>query len=440
MQPETKPPPFVSGRKAQLIPMFVASLSKRQTGPFFLRLMSVGASLLTNILVARRLTLDQIGIYYLYVALAYVGNAGFYVGIGVVLQRQCASLAHASTLHKSFLLRFLILSLLSGTLLVTLLSTGYLYRQFGGELWQAGLWCAALSGATYVSSVSKDLLALGKKLAFAASLSLAEQILRLVFVAFATSGAAVGALEIVGASVLALTFVGVSGLIVLLTIFRPSLEPASSVTARDALHTVAPISTSGLLNWLQLQAYRPALLYLDAHPSVIGITSLLTVLGMTGANPLLATISQAYIPSLYSSVPYAFQRCLKALLKFGFGLAAISLPFASVFLYLSGRSTLLFYVLIAPIGVLVEAGNNVIGAFMHDRNSRGESMWVLAVAGSIGVVTAILSWIVPIGSDYRPYVLAIGMILSQFVVILFLAFNRKARVNREHVDRNGGTK
>ena len=81
----------------------------------------------------------------------------------------------------------------------------------------------------------------------------------------------------------------------------------------------------------------------------------------------------------------------------------------------------MLYLLLVPIGVLVETGNNVIGAFIHRQNSFGRSMWHFASAGTVGILIIGLSWLMPVRSAMVPYSLGMAMIASQIGVVATIA-------------------
>jgi hypothetical protein len=200
------------------------------------------------------------------------------------------------------------------------------------------------------------------------------------------------------------------------------------VTLQDIASTVAPIGFSGLMNWLQLQSYRPVLLYYGIRPEIIGIASLLTSLGMTGANPILSVIAQTYIPRLYAGQSVAFRKCVVAITVSALALAVASIPAALAFLFISSRRTLVMYLLLVPLGVFVEAGNSLIGAFIHRQNATGGSMWVFALAGSVGVLLVGASWLLPRTQDMLPYLIGVGMVVSQIGIIgTIFAFSNRVR-------------
>jgi len=398
-----------------------------QTG---LRFAAVAAALVTNIIVARTLALDQIAYYYLYVTLAYFGNAGLYVGLGVALQKLCASLASSRSLDKIFLVRYMAMSVGGGTAAVLLFSITYLMAH-GSEPHplRVAACCAALSGANYLSSTTKDLLALSQRLTHAALLGLVEQVLKMVFVWLVLSYLhVVAAVDVAAATAAAAILTGVGGMSALLRFSASAHEStASSVKLQNIAHTVAPIGLSGLMNWLQLQSYRPVLLFFGTEPQIIGIASLLTSLGMTGANPVLSIIAQTYIPRLYVGEAGAFRKCIRAIAITALVAAIVSMPAAVAFLLVSGRRSLLFYMLLVPLGVMVEAANSLIGAYMHRRNVQGESMWILAKAGSIGVLIAAISWLLPHTTNNLPYIIGVGLVASQLAILAFLVASGRHR-------------
>jgi len=407
------------------------SLSKRQWGSIGLRIVGVGASLLTNIVIAKRLALAEIAYYYLYATLAYFGNAGLYVGCSVFLQRHCSSLAKSHEMDRSFFVRYIAATLIGGTLLVGLFSFGYLVvRGDARSVWPTALWCAVLSGATYLSAVGRDLLALSHKIGLAAFFGFTDQILRLGLVMSIFSQMRAGALEVTSATALAYLLSSAGAITTLIFICSTDLRvKTKQFEMKNLARTIAPVGSSGLLNWLQLQSYRPVLLYFGIQPEAIGIASLLTALGTTGANPIFTVATQSFIPNFYAGDPTAFRRSISLVLRLTLVLGLASIPGAIVFLLLSNRQGLLFFALLVPLGVMVEAANNMIGACIHRQNSTGGSMWILAVSSCVGVLTMGASWFLPILQNALPYKIGCGMVASQLAVLgtISLAIRRRTR-------------
>lgn len=395
-----------------------------QIGSVALRLAGGLAALAANLLIARRMPLSQIGWYYVYATLAYFGNATLFVGLGTFLQRVCASAAHSDGIPKRTLVVYTLITLVAGFCLVLTAAGLYLsFRQSPGSPWGVAAICASLSGATYLSLVSKDLLALSRRLSWAAGFALLEQVLRLVFVAIALVALQGGAPEATAATALALALSGTFALGALLLVTRSegsNRGASKAITSRAVAGTVVPIGLSGLLNWLQLQFYRPALLLLGTSTATVGIISLLTAVGMTGANPVFAVAAQNYLPSIYGKEENALRRSLVAMSLLAVSLAALSIPAAVAFLILSRRTALLPYLLLVPLGVLIETANNMVGMYMHRKNADGDSLWFLVIAGCFGALS-VLPWLFVSGTGSGfPYVIAIGLLFSQFVVLVVI--------------------
>jgi O-antigen/teichoic acid export membrane protein len=408
-------------------PARVDNLTTRQKlllAPAALRIVGVAAALGTNYLVARHLTLENIAFYYLYSTLAYFGNACFYVGLGIVLQRLCASLASRGDLHRAFLIRYLASTLLSGTIIVMLFALGYLLLRGGAASpWWIAFWCALLSAGNYLSSVGRDLLALNGKLGLSSFFWLFEQLLRVCFVAFAFAHFDSGAIEVTAAVALGSLISGCAGLSALIAAANKSTMPPPNFTLREVASTVAPVACSGLLNWVQLQSYRPALLYFRVRPEIIGVTSLLTSLGITGANPILSVIGQSFVPRYYAGERGVLARNAAAIVRAVVLLAFGSIPAAIVFLVVTNRQALLMYALLVPLGVFVEAGNSLIVANLHRQNSERKAMWIFPASACIGVIVAAASWSTSVIRElWLPYQIAVGMVASQAAVLGFIYF------------------
>jgi hypothetical protein len=398
--------------------------------PMAFRTVGMGASLITNVVVARELNLEQIAYYFLYATLSYFGNAALFVGLGIVLQRHFSTLAISGQLDKVLLIRFVAVSLAVGMVIVAIFTSMYVFaRGASANPWSVALCCATLSGAVYLASASKDLLALGDRLNIAALFSFLEQVLRLGFVALVLGLGHKSAVEVTAAIAAGSMISGLGGVAVLLSLFKRATRPsAHRMTFGRIVHSVSPVGLSGILNWLQLQSYRPILLYFGTQPELVGITALLTSLGMAGANPILAVTAQRFIPSIYSGETGALRTCLLALARAALILACCSIPAAAAFLLLSERRALVMYLLLVPMGVLVETGNNVIGAFIHRQNSFGRSMWHFASAGTVGILVIGLSWLVPVKSAIVPYWIGVAMIVSQIGVVgTIVALSKRER-------------
>ena len=417
-------------------PAQVDNLNTRQKlflAPATLRIFGVAAALGTNYLIARHLTLENIAFYYLYSTLAYFGNACFYVGLGIVLQRLCATLASRGELHRTFLIRYLASTLLSGTIIVTLFAVGYLLLRGGADSpWWIAFWCALLSAANYLSSVGRDLLALNGKLGLSSLFWLVEQLLRVCFVAFTLTHFDSGAIEVTASVALGSLISGFAGLTVLMAVANKSTMPPPHFTLREIASTVAPVACSGLLNWVQLQSYRPALLYFRVRPEIIGVTSLLTSLGITGANPILSVIGQSFVPRYYAGERGVLARNAAAIVRAVVVLSIGSIPAAIVFLVVSNRQPLLMYALLVPLGVFVEAGNSLIVANLHRQNAERKAMWIFPASACLGVLVAAASWSTSVMRElWFPYQIAVGMVASQAAVLGFIYFINASRRERK---------
>jgi hypothetical protein len=404
-------------------------LEDKRALPIAFRFVGMAASLAANIIVAKQLDLEQIAYYFLYVTLSYFGNAALFVGMSIALQRCFSTLAASRQLNKTLLVRYLSVSLAIGVVVVAIVAVMYLSaRSAAGNVWSVAVCCATLSGATYLSAAAKDLLALGNRLSIAALFSFLEQVLRLFFIVLVLIVGHKNAIEVSAAVAAGSALSGIAAIATLLFSFERAPSSATDAISFGRIaHTVGPIGFSGILNWLQLQSYRPILLYFGTRPELVGIAALLTSLGMAGANPVLAVTAQRFIPSLYAGEATAFRACMLALARVALVLAACSIPAAFAFLFLSGRRTLVLYLLLVPIGVFVEAGNNVIGAVVHRQNSLGGSMWRFAAAGAIGVLVMGLFWFAPVRNELIPYCIGVGMIASQIAVVATVAAISKVR-------------
>ncbi len=384
--------------------------------------MSAVCALAINVAVVAGLSLADVGYYYLFATVAYFGNAAVFVGIGLQLQRKSSSLASTGHLNKSATLAYIGRGWLCGVAIVAVSGGSYFAATLPDAWWSTALSCAVLSGASYLSATGRDLLTLYRKQELAASANLLEQMLRLGLTLLALSAFPISPTGLILANAMGASMAGLCGIGYVLKSARGSQQKLG-IRPAELYRIVSSVGCSSLLNWGQLQAYRPILILLGVAPETIGIASLLTTFGSTGSLPVFTTLSQKYIPKLYSGLD-VLKPWLKALLMSAGALAVLVLPAVAAFLFATNRMSLLPYMILASMGVLVEGGNALIGALVHQRNHAGRSIWPIAGATSLGFLVIVFSWQITVPPHLIPYLIGSSLVASQ-VVTFSIAYLRQ---------------
>jgi len=379
---------------------------------------AAGLALLSNLLIARHLDIAEIAYYFTFSTVAYFGNASLFVGASGYLQRFLASRVPDGVASRGFLLAYVFGVAMIGALLVGAGSTVYFVLWGRVPVASAVLACAMLSVGAFLSTISKDLWAFRGRVDVAAGLSLLEAFLKcLMFVSVSSISSRVVAVDMIILSALASMLAGIAGGGALLLL--ASRKPAQvQLRISEMLGTVVPVGFGAVLNWLQLQLYRPLMLYLGVPAQYIAATSLMTTLGSSGASPALTVVAQRFIPSIYAREPRAVFSSLRRLLAVALLLAVLSVPMAYVFLLLSGRVALAAYLPLVAVGVFTEAANGGIGAIGHGCNATARSLWPLTMATAVGVLVALGMLLLPAAGEMTPYVMGCGLLLSQLVVVV----------------------
>ena len=192
--------------------------------------------------------------------------------------------------------------------------------------------------------------------------------------------------------------------------------------------TVVSVGTSGILNWAQLQGYRPLMMGMPNGGQVVGSVAFMSTLGSTAANAVFTILAQLQVPQQYNTRGASTPRYLRLLGLTALGLSLICLPAGAVFLWLSAKTQLMGLVYLVAVGVLVEAGNAAIGVCTHHMNALGQKMWNLPFAGFIGCALTFGMILIPVSDDAHISV-AIALVAGQALavgIILYLTY-RTAR-------------
>lgn len=384
-----------------------------------MRVVATGLALTISIVVVRELPLEQVGLYYLYVTLSYLANALIFVGADYHLQRVLHDLSEKKSINLPELFKYFSLILIPGFLLVLGFGMAYMYATSGTGL-IVGIACASLASMTFLSALMRNLLQLANMATKSAMVNLFEQIMRLSITVAAVragyhNGESIIAANAIGALLAATMGIG------LIYRYMTRDNRIYFFGYKKLIKNIIPIGSSGLMNWMQLQGYRPYINYAFQRPDLIGAVSFLSSLGSTAANACLAILGQIWIPKQYASRGAATSRYFKIAVASIIGLALASLPAGWVFLHLTNHPDLMPYVFLVPVGVLVEGGNTLIGIHTNHRNATGQPLWIIPIATLGGIIITALILVFPVPAASLPVLIATALISGQLTILSIIA-------------------
>uniref|UniRef100_UPI00374D3BC3 hypothetical protein n=1 Tax=Undibacterium sp. TaxID=1914977 RepID=UPI00374D3BC3 len=299
--------------------------------------------------------------------------------------------------------------------------TAYMYATSGSGL-IIGVACASLASTTFLSALMRNLLQLAGLATKSAMVNLFEQLMRLsitmlVIKAGFHSGESIIVANSIGALLAATMGIGL--------IYRSMARDDRRYFFgyKKLIKNIIPVGSSGLMNWMQLQGYRPYVNYAFQRPDLIGAVSFLTSLGSTAANACLAILGQIWIPKQYASRGAATSRYFKIAVASIIGLALASLPAGWIFLHATNHLDLMPYVFLVPAGVLVEGGNTLIGIHTNHRNATGQPLWIIPMATFGGIIVTALILFFPVAASSLPVLIATALISGQLAILGIIALH-----------------
>jgi len=377
-----------------------------------MRVAALAAVLAQSIVMVRYLELHEIGQYYLIATVGYLGNAAVYVGADLNLQRRLAKVVRRGPVSARGLAAYVGFTGWIGMVLVLAAASTFYLTQADSSVVRP-LICVGLSLAMYLSAVTRNLLQLADKPQRAAITNVLESVGKLALIAVAIhlggASANAAALASLAGSLLA---AGV-GAWLLRPVVQGGTNASYSDDPRQLLHRIAPVGSSGLLNWAQLQGYRPLMISTAGAAEAVGLVAFLTTLGSTAANATFATLGQMQIPTQYATRGGSSLSYLRLAAACTLGVALLALPAGLLFLWLTGRSNLSPFVYLTVVGVLVESGNAFIGIATNHANALGHSLWHLPMCAMAGAALTAAILIAPLSGHGLHVQIAAALLSGQ---------------------------
>jgi predicted aconitase with swiveling domain len=193
----------------------------------------------------------------------------------------------------------------------------------------------------------------------------------------------------------------------------------------------APISFASIMNWLQLQGYRLVLVPLG-YSEAVGLYATTAMIGNSGMNGAGTVYSQIYLPRIYQTEGKYLGTYVRQLLLLTAFVFCVSITLRSLIVRLVTNGRFLAYGALIGYGVLIEAGNFVIGALVIkltiDHNTKAQIK--ANVAATITVPT--LFFILYLVHRLTVFTIGIPLVAAQIVVVAILTYQSEIRLWKSH--------
>ncbi|MGK5008336.1 hypothetical protein [Janthinobacterium sp. MDB2-8] len=391
-----------------------------------LRLVSIGVGFAFIKIYTNNLTTDQLGKYFYLITLSYVMNALVFVPVDYYLQARLALSGKDIPLKALLKLNRTVCS--SALLLCLAFSVPLLY--LGKiQIWDlAGIYATAVF--LYLCNFSRGLLNNRGHKIFVVNMLVFESALKIGLFVLAVAYTSASADLLLYSSVAAFAL----EMLLIAFYFSRKLSYNWSDEGIEPYRTVFrksyALSIGAVCNLAQLQFYRLMYVWAGA-PATAAIYTVVTNLGGAGMTAISSVYSQIFLPKIYASKgKYTLTYIRNALLLAAF-VAVGAAIFGQYALMLLTKNDYAQYAQAISYGVLVEAGNMVIGAatvFLMLRNASKIMIFyniaaaVVSVAGGFVVMT------------YWPenvFLIGVPIALSQIFIAAFLVLHVAKFDNKE---------
>lgn len=355
------------------------------------RMMSIAIAVAINVLIIKLLTLDEVGKYYTYVTIAYFGNALFFVGFDFSLQRKIKNISITKSLDFSSLRSYIFKKLPYGTFASFLLSSIISFSGNNNHWIGVALLCAVLSAINFITSILRNILQIsGAKYRVSYSF-LFEQLAKFTLCFIMVLLFDASAVEIMMAFILSGLVCVAFNYYQIVRFLRPVNETENyTINENDISKIFLPVSAGGVLNWLQLQAYRPVLGQFYEKVELVGIVSFLTMLGATVTSASLGVLAQVWTPKQFATNGEASRRFVQLACFATFTLALLAYPAAYIFLRLIEKDSLYGLEYLVSIGVIMEGCNFILGVLGNHTSLTLKSFVPSMLAGIVGFVAVVV--------------------------------------------------
>jgi hypothetical protein len=387
-----------------------------------IRIFTIAIAAAINILVIKILPLQDVGQYYMIATISYFGNAIFFIGFDLAFQKKIQDISVTKALDFSSLRLYILKTLPYGILASFGLSLIVSFVS-GSDNWLivASL-CAGLAVSNYLSSILRNILLIADEKYRVSYSLLLEQLIKitffsLLFVIFRPSPLLV-IISFVAASVIAFVF---NFYQIRNCLSDVSVANKYTIDSSNILMIVLPVGAAGVLNWMQLQGYRPILGNSLQGAELVGIVSFLTVLGSGVTSAILGVIAQVWTPRQFATKGGLTHRFISISIFSIIVLSLLSYPVSYILLRMLGKEGLYGFEYLVSLGVLLEGGNFILGILGNHSILTSGSFVPSLLAGISGFCTvAIIILAAVFYHQVGPGMIGFALALSQCIAVAAL--------------------
>jgi len=380
-----------------------------------LRLVSIGVGFAFIKIYTNNLTTEQLGKYFYLITLSYLMNALIFVPVDYYIQARLA--LSGKDIPLKALLRLNRKVCFSAIILC--LAFGLPLSYFGKIkiLDLAGIYGTALF--LYLCNFSRGLLNNRGHKIFVVNMLVLESALKIGLFLLAAVYFSASADLLLYSSVVALAL----EMLLIVFYFYKKLSynwrDEGIETYRTVIKKSYALSIGAVCNLAQLQFYRLMYVWAGA-PATAAIYTVVTNLGASGMGAISSVYSQIFLPKIYASKgKYTLTYIRNALLLAGFvGVGAAI--FGQYTLMLLTKNDYVQYAQVISYGVLVEAGNMVIGAATVFLMLKNASKIMIFYNIGAAIVSVLSGFVVMTYWPENVFLIGVPIALSQIFIAAFL--------------------
>ncbi len=362
----------------------------------------------------------QLGIYYFLISASYFLNAFLFVPLDSYQQANLYGLLTRNiTLNKYIRLNLKMMKPFSRLSLILVAVLFLMNREYAIY----AIVCLLLALFLYLTSFTKNILNnLGHKQTVAL-LQVAEAVVKIVALLFAFRLIESNALNLLTSNILALFIVLYLIVIrlVKLRVFTKKNKQTEPVSLKEVVAFCYPVSISAILNWIQLQGYRLVLVPLG-FADMIGIFSAVSSLGGAGMSAVSMIYGQCLMPRIYKTQG----RFVKTYISLGLVIVAL----VAIFTFFTAefmvprltRPDFIVHANLMVYGVLIEAGNFIIGAIGAKLAIEAKTKSILAGSVVSAAFIVIILAVVFKMNAITYHVIGSSLVASQGIMGLYMCY------------------
>lgn len=303
------------------------------------------------------LTIYELGIFYLFMAISYSFNAFFLVPLDYFQQSKLISLKIEEKSLTSFY--SINIFILKSSLILLLITESSIYF-IDKELMITGIILISFSLLVYINNLLRNFLNNLEYQRDAVYTLLVENILKILLFVTATH------YFTASSSLLFLTLLisMIISSLILITIITKKKEFKFSdkytFYIKDVFFYTYPISFGSVINWIQLQSYRMILAPMG-YVEIIGLYATVANVGHSGMNAAAVVYSQLFSPTLYKTHGQYIKRYISLSISIIIGVLFIGTLFSREIVSLVINDNFIEYSYLIYYGILAEGGNFLIG-------------------------------------------------------------------------------